>query len=526
MSILLIPFFIAFTVSLVLCPAVRRIGMRLGATDAPGSRKLHLETAVRIGGLGIFLSFLAAITATALFWPDIRSPLTEDGALLFFLAGAFTCFVTGFVDDVWGLGPWPKLALQVIAALSAYAGGIVIGAFIALPFDIDISANPWINLPLTVFWFLLLVNAVNLADGLDGLASGITLFACVVMGVFLTATGQLPLAGLFILLAGSIAGFLPFNFRENGGKLFLGDSGSYFLGYCIAAFSIMGSVKGQVGAALLIPLLAMSLPVFEAVFSPIRRVVLGRNPMEADCGHIHHHLLKIGFSSRKALLLLYCLTLAIGIYSLALMHVKSERFGLFVLLLGIGVLIFAFLKVMGYFSYIDGEKFRSWLGDFSFVTGVAPRRRRFLNLQVAVTGSPDMQAMWENICRALEEMDMDFAEIRIGTGDGKSAGKAIAGSTGETGGIRQAWSRNGFRTTEPGAGAHQAGKNADGCRPLLRLRLPLLAGERELGEILLIKDLSRAPVTPHTLTMIEHLRRAIERNPALRAPGGNDPSSR
>jgi UDP-GlcNAc:undecaprenyl-phosphate/decaprenyl-phosphate GlcNAc-1-phosphate transferase len=369
----------------------------------------------------------------------------------------------------------------------------MIGTFIALPFNLDISDNIWLNLPLTVFWFLLLINAVNLADGLDGLAAGITLFTCVVMAVFLMLTGQNGLSVFFALLGGAVAGFLPYNFKTKG-KIFLGDSGSYFLGYCVAAFSIMGSVKGQVGAALVLPLLAMGLPVFEALFSPIRRIVLARHPMHADDGHIHHHLLKIGFTSGKAVLILYSLTLVLGLYSVVLINIKIERFGLFLLLLGVGVLMFLFLKIMGYFNYIDGEKFKSWLGDVSFVTGVAKDRRRFLDLQMAVTESKDLQELWETICRAMQELDMDFAEINLNCPSDPSRQLPL----------RKTWTNNGFL---PDANT--------GNLMLFKLELPLHIDNRHLGRIHLIKDLSRSSINHYTLTRIEHLRRSISRNITL-----------
>jgi len=507
--ILLTAFGATFVLSACLAPAVRFLGMRLGAMDAPGGRKIHLENVPRIGGLGILISFLAAVAFIS--WQDIhiRELLAEASTVWFLLAGAMLCFGAGLADDIHELGPLPKLALQIAAALSAWAGGIVIETFIALPFNLDISGQVWINLPLTIFWFLLLVNAVNLVDGLDGLAGGIALFTCIVMSVFLSATGQFALALFFAILGGSVAGFLPYNFRTNGKKLFLGDSGSYFLGYAIAAFSIMGSVKGQVGVALLIPLLAMSLPVFEVLFSPVRRIILARNPMAADSGHIHHHLLKIGFSRAKALLILYGLTLITAAYALLLIHIKSEMFGLFIILLGLGVLMFSFLKFMGYFHYIDREKCRSWLGDFSFVTGIARRRRRFLDLQISLTGACDMQELWEGICRALEELDMDYASVRLFTNPAET---------------NKSWARKAPGARMPDMHCEAQGtaeKNAPECKwndkALFRLDLPLYADGRRVGEILLVRDLARAPMGHHTLPLIEHFRRAIERNPMLRS---------
>jgi UDP-GlcNAc:undecaprenyl-phosphate/decaprenyl-phosphate GlcNAc-1-phosphate transferase len=509
MNTLLITFCISFALSLGLAPLARTLGRVIGALDSPGKRKIHLEIVPRVGGLSILLSFLITLAVILSLLTDVTDIMAESHTLYFFLAGALICFGTGFADDLYRLSPWYKLGFQILAALSAYAGGLVISTFIALPFNLDISGNIWLNLPLTVFWFVLIINAVNLVDGLDGLAAGITLFTCMVMVVFLMLTQNFSLAVFFALLGGSVAGFLPYNFKENG-KIFLGDGGSYFIGYCVAAFSVMGSVKGQVGAALIIPLLAMGLPVFEALFSPIRRIILARNPMHADSGHIHHHLLRIGFSSGKAVLILYCLTLILGLYAIILINIKVEKFGLFLLILGVGVLMFVFLKVMGYFNYIDKEKFSSWLGDFSFVTGVAKDRRRFLDLQVAVTESKNLPELWENICRAMKELDMDFAEIHLDCGQfseesGRKENSPEAEKTHSLC-LKRIWTQNGFH---PDAWKHN--------RNLFKLELPVHMENCHMGEIFLIKDLSRSPINHYTLTRIEHLRRSISRNLKLQS---------
>lgn len=513
MSLLIsLSFLISLLFSLALSPLVRSLGQRLGALDKPNPRKVHQFLIPRMGGLGILLSF--SLTLGGLFWisPEPWSRALEGSSLPLFMAGGLLCFTVGLVDDLRRLSPWSKLALQTLAGVLAYAGGLQINYFLALPFSLDISSSIWLSLPVTVFWYLLLINAVNLVDGLDGLAAGISLFTCAVMLIFLLFSGNTTLALLFSLLGGSVAGFLPYNFKQKG-KMFLGDSGSYFLGYCIASFAILGSVKSQVGATLIVPLLVMGLPVFEALFSPIRRIILAQSPMQADNGHVHHRLLRMGFSMRKAVLLLYSLTLALALYSIVLINIKIQNVGLFLAILG--VMVFIFMKMVGYFNYIDKEKCRSWLGDFSFVTGMSKDRRRFLNLQVAVTESNDLEQLWENICRALLELDMDFAEINL-EGDQLSCrlqkGSAQSGNPGlsnaentniqppEQFSLHKVWTQNGFLLDN------------HGCRRnLFKLELPLESESQHLGELWVIKDLSRSPINHYTLTRIEHLRRSISR---------------
>ncbi len=517
MSTLILVFISSLLLVLAISPVVRILGCKLGALDSPGPRKIHQDLVPRMGGLSIFLVFNLTLLGLYFIDSNILNQAFKEHSLFYFLLGALICFSAGFWDDLRRLSPFSKLILQTMAAIAAYAGGLFITHFIALPFNLDISNYIWINLPITIFWYLLIINAVNLVDGLDGLAAGITLFTSLVMIIFLILTKDLTLALLFALLGGVAAGFLPYNFKQTG-KMFLGDSGSYFLGYCIATFSIMGSIKGQVGATLLIPLLVMGLPVFEAIFSPIRRVILAQNPLEADKGHVHHRLLRMGFSMRKAVLILYALTLALGLYSIVLINIKIEKFGLFFAVLV--VMVFIFMKVVGYFNYIDREKFKSWLGDFSFVTGVAKDRRRFLNLQVAVTESKDLEELWSNICGALLELDMDFAEINLGGnhfssqqnpgGLQKKAGLSVTQKHDKDKSdllhktsdilLRKTWTQNGFML------------DTHGCkRNLFKLELPLHMENQHLGELWVIKDLSRSPINHYTLTRIEHLRRSISR---------------
>ena len=183
----------------------------------------------------------------------------------------------------------------------SYAGGIQIGV-VYLP-GVGELALGWLSLPLTVFWFLLILNALNLIDGLDGLAAGITLFVALTLLIVWSSPSNLIVALALAALAGASLGFLRYNFHP--ASIFLGDSGSYFLGYNLAALSILGSLKSEAAVAILIPIIALGVPVIDALWSPVRRFILGQRIFTPDRDHIHHRLLKLGYTHRRAVLMLY-----------------------------------------------------------------------------------------------------------------------------------------------------------------------------------------------------------------------------
>jgi UDP-GlcNAc:undecaprenyl-phosphate GlcNAc-1-phosphate transferase len=250
-----------------------------------------------------------------------------------------------------------------------------------------------------------------------------------------------------------------------------------------------------------IPLLALGLPVFETIFSPVRRFLLAKSPFKPDRDHLHHRLLAKGFTTRKAVLVLYGITLCLCIAAIVLVNLEDEQMGLFLVLAGAMAVVFA--SGIGYFGYMDRDKVHSWLSDLSFVTGMAKDRRRFLNLQVAIGESKSLAQLWGNISRALEELDMDFAEVNLlgsqAEGKKKRDVRGVKGASRENMlFFRKVWSRNGGVTEE------------ELCkRNLFKLELPIHYNGSHLGEMWIVKDLNRAPINHYTLTRIEHMRRSV-----------------
>ncbi|MCF8029325.1 MAG: undecaprenyl/decaprenyl-phosphate alpha-N-acetylglucosaminyl 1-phosphate transferase [Desulfohalobiaceae bacterium] len=457
--------------------------------DQPDERKIHQGSVPRIGGLAIFVSFFLGLALAATASNPITSQVTLEAEKVAFLTGAILCFATGFWDDVRRLGPWEKFALQILATGIAFWGGLRIH----FPLDLQLPTLLAVSLSFcaTAFWFLLLVNAVNLIDGLDGLAGGVVLFTCLTMIIFLVLDEDYGYALFFALLGGAVLGFLPYNF-SSGLKMFLGDGGSYFLGYIIAGLAVMGSVKTEVGATVMIPLVAMGLPVFEVIVSPLRRFVLAKHPFQPDSAHIHHRLLAQGLSQRKAVIYLYLATLLLCLAAVVMVNLSDEQAGLFLILLG--AVIVLVVRGAGGVGYIDLEKARSWLQDVGYATGLARGRRRFLGLQVAVAESRSLEELWDAVCEAARELDMDFTEMRLANHmDGFCCDK------GRTACFR--WSRDGFDLDASAADAN-----------LFKIKLPLEVDRIHAGEIWLLKDLDYSSINHDTLTRLEHLRRSISRS--------------
>jgi UDP-GlcNAc:undecaprenyl-phosphate GlcNAc-1-phosphate transferase len=293
-----------------------------------------------------------------------------------------------------------KLLLQILGATVAYAGGIDITQMAVGDVKISFGIMSYV---LTVFWFLLFINAVNLVDGLDGLAGGITFFTAMMMVVLSTLGDRYMIAVLFAILAGGILGFLRYNF--NPASIFLGDSGSYFIGYAIAGMSILGSVKSQVGSAMLIPLIALGLPVFDTVLSSMRRFVTGKRIFGPDKEHVHHRLLSLGMNTRRTVLLMYVMSICLCLISLFLVNVREERASFLLILVGIGGIVFA--KKLGYFDYVNPARMVSWIKGISDETGISRERRSFLNIQIHISSSKTLEELWENIIRAMEMLQFD-----------------------------------------------------------------------------------------------------------------------
>ncbi len=285
--------------ALVLTPLFRSLYLRLGWFDRPdGFRKVHTRPIPRAGGVPLICAYCASLGLLML------SPLA-GGALVHhalplasrLIPAALVVFATGLVDDLLGLKPFEKLAGQsAAAALACWAGVIItgIGGHV-LP--------PWASIPLTVFWLVTCTNAFNLIDGIDGLAAGIGLFATLTTMAGALLAGHTGLALATAPLAGALLGFLCFNF--NPASVFLGDSGSLTVGFLLGCYGVIWSHKSDTLLGMAAPVMALSIPLLDTVLSIARRILRSRPIFTADREHIHHKLLALGFTQRRATLVFY-----------------------------------------------------------------------------------------------------------------------------------------------------------------------------------------------------------------------------
>ena len=322
-----IAFLLAFITAFVLTPHTMRLAKKVGAIDIPNDRRVNKKPMPRLGGLAVICGFLVS-TIYLLIIMNLEHSIDLFGEeqywlkMLGFFIGIVILGITCFIDDSKGIPSWAKLMAQIIAAVIVVACGIRI-EYINLPFfDDKIWFNDWFSYILTVCWIIGITNAINLIDGLDGLSSGITLISCISLLIIFTLNNSPIIAVLLITaLAGAIVGFLPFNFSP--AKTFIGDIGSNFLGFSLAIISILGVAKTYTAIVLIAPIIVLGFPIFDTLYAIIRRIIKGKSlkaVFKADKGHLHHRLMKRGYSQKQAVLILYGLTATLGMFAIILLE--------------------------------------------------------------------------------------------------------------------------------------------------------------------------------------------------------------
>jgi len=282
--------------ALFLVPFVRNFCLKKGLVDIPNDRKVHKLPIPRLGGVAIWLCTILTFIILVL----INWHYPYGNGLSGILVGGSIMFLLGLVDDLYDLSPKFKLVVQIGAALIAYLLGVRI-EILFNPFGAAFSLG-LLSLPLTVIWLVGLSNAMNFIDGVDGLAGGVSTICAVTLAIVAIYTHQPISALLASILAGSMMGFLVFNFHP--ARIFMGDSGALFAGFALAGLSVAGVLK-SITATMLLPILILVVPIMDISFSVFRRILKGSNPMKADAEHIHHKLLKAGFSHNKTVAVLY-----------------------------------------------------------------------------------------------------------------------------------------------------------------------------------------------------------------------------
>ena len=310
-------FVAAALLTLVLTPLAARGLVALGVMDHPGGdRRVHLTPVPRGGGVAVAIAFVAVALVSFALAARSGLLLSLDAlptpALAALLGGALLAAALGLADDRWSLRARWQLAFQLVLAAVALSAGIAI-AFVNNPFGRGmITFAPWFVVVFTAFWVVGMINSINWIDGLDGLSTGVGLIAALTLGLIsLTPTIDQPeVALLCIVLAGALAGFLPWNFHP--ARIFVGTAGVFVIGYCLAVLSILGTAKVAVA------LLVLGVPIVDTFWIIVRRLAAGQAPFAADSGHLHHRLLGLGLSHRGAVLTIYAICVVLAVLSLVL----------------------------------------------------------------------------------------------------------------------------------------------------------------------------------------------------------------
>lgn len=323
-----IAFLLAFVTAFVITPYTIRLANKVGAIDIPEKRRINEEPTPRLGGLAVIIGFLVSCIylLTIMTLEKTFNPFGEEQyfhKLMGLLLGIIVLAVFCFIDDVKGLPAIVKLIGQTIAAIIVVSFGIQIDN-INIPFleqTLNIDNHIYIYI-LSIGWIIGITNAINLIDGLDGLSSGITLISCFSLIIVFTMN-QSPIIAIILItaLAGAIVGFLPYNF--NPAKTFIGDTGAQFLGFSLAVISILGTAKTYTLLVLISPLIILALPICDTLFAIVRRVIKGKSIkaiFAPDTGHLHHKLMKKGYTQKQAVLILYGISACLGMFAIILLE--------------------------------------------------------------------------------------------------------------------------------------------------------------------------------------------------------------
>ncbi len=399
----LFSFLMTAALAALFTPLVRRFAVRVGAVSSPGGRNVNARSVPRLGGIAIAVASVCTLLMLLRIESSVGIVVQADPLrVLGLLGGALIVFVVGVLDDTRRVRALYKLYAQIAAATLAYACGFRIDA---ISVSLGNSASMGIfALPVTILWIVGIVNAINLIDGLDGLAAGIVFFAGITNFVVAYLGGNVLLAVVMAVLLGAVVGFLFFNF--NPARIFMGDSGSYFLGFLLGTSSISG-YKASTAVALLVPMIALGVPIFDTLFTIVRRFLERRPLFSPDRGHIHHRLLDMGLTHRRAVLTLYGVSIVFTVAALAVSVGRSWQGG--IAIFAASVVAIGLFRSVGYFDYLvrlNRQKERVRLAETEMLRHSVPRT---LHSLVTATSEPQV---WSALEEMLSAGGLANAELR------------------------------------------------------------------------------------------------------------------
>lgn len=413
MTTYLLVYFGSTILSLVTTSMIISIAKRSNIMDAPGIRKVHSTPVPRIGGVAIYISVIMVIIPVLMLnnIPGKEVFFSGYKAVLLLYSVSIIFFV-GLIDDLKGLCAKFKLFAQVTAAIVFCSAGVRIDSItITDSFVLNLGLLAW---PFTIIWIVGITNAVNLIDGLDGLAAGICAAACGVIAI-LTLHFDIPVMTIIMLsMLGALTGFLFFNF--NPAKVFMGDSGSLFLGFTIACSSILCTSKIETVVGLALPVLALGIPVFDTFFSMLRRFLERRSIFSPDHGHFHHRLLALGLHQRHVVIIAYGLTLVTAGLGMFMLITRSiQTIVIFICILFLLLLVFRAVGAVRLKEVVDSLKRKH-----EIAIETKKEKEKFERLELHFRDARYFDQWWQAVCFAAEEMDFVNGKMPVTNRDGST----------------------------------------------------------------------------------------------------------
>lgn len=347
---IIMAFIASFVTVLIVTPFVIKFAIKIGATDKPNKRKVHQKIMPRLGGLAIFIGVVVGYFVAGL----------QTQRVITISIGACLIIIIGILDDLYELSAKVKFLSQIVIACLIVSSGLKID-FITIPFVVEKMQLGIFSYPLTVFWIVGITNAVNLIDGLDGLAAGISSIGISALGILAALSGKGLILTLAVIILGSTLAFLFYNFYP--AKIFMGDTGSLFLGYCISVLSLLGLYKSVTLFSIIIPIIILGVPVFDTLFAIIRRI-MNRQPISApDKSHLHHRIMALGLSHRNTVLIIYCIGI---LFSVAAILLESVTLWVALIVL---VMLFIIVHIIAELVGIVSEKHKTFLKIYRKLSG-------------------------------------------------------------------------------------------------------------------------------------------------------------
>lgn len=468
MKSILVMFSAAFFLSLVLTPLVRDLALAQGWVDRPdGRRKTHRLPVPRLGGIAVHLAFALSFGAALTVFRDtawMGPPV--PAAFLHLLAACTSVMLVGLLDDLFGVPPMLKILVQAAAGLYLYHNGYQI-RLISNPLGETINLGI-LSLPITLLWFAGISNAFNLIDGLDGLAAGVGLFSTSIVFILALMNDRWEIVMLSVVLAGALLGFLRYNFGS--ASVFLGDSGSLFVGFALAALAVRGSTKSSTAVAVLAPLLALGFPIVDTSMALVRRLVGRKGLLEADADHIHHRIVRMGLTQQRAVVILYGVTALFGALSLLTMTGQSHATGLaavvFTLVTWIGI------RQLGYSEL--GQIQRLLKRGLSFDPATSADGSPLAEARRGLLEARDLPQLHASLVAAVSALRLERLTVRL-------------------------------RAPRPALPVWEAADAVLDPRRSWAWTIPLVSGEELLGELELVGSLGRMSATVKAAELVEVL---------------------